>query len=126
MNRSRNIPDAVRRFLLTSVPSVPYLEALLVFHRQPDACLAAPDVARLLYLPERTATELLQALCESGVLAREAGGYRYAPEPGLARLIDELAATYAVNLIDVTNLIHDATQKNAYLFADAFKVRKDP
>ncbi len=126
MKASQQIPDAVRRFLLTSVPSVPYLEALLAFHRQPDACLAAPDVAKLLYIPERMAADLLQALCDSGILARDAGGFRFAPGAHLGGLIDELAATYAVNLIGVTNLIHDATQKNAYLFADAFKVRKDP
>ena len=31
------IPDDVRRFILTSVPSVPYLEAMLLLRGEPQA-----------------------------------------------------------------------------------------
>lgn len=52
--------------------------------------------------------------------------YRYAPrDESLARTMDALAACYSENLFGITNLIHDATQKNAVRFAEAFKLRKD-
>lgn len=59
------IPDDVRRFVLTSIPSVPFLEAALLFHRSPQTERTHIEVAHSLYLPEQKAAELLQALCEA-------------------------------------------------------------
>lgn len=39
--------------------------------------------------------------------------------------MDALAGCYAADVIGVSNLIHDATQKTARRFADASKLRKD-
>jgi hypothetical protein len=44
------LPEDLRRFLLFSVPSVPFLEALLLFHAEPDASFHVDAVARRLYL----------------------------------------------------------------------------
>ena len=124
-----SIPDDVRRFILTSIPSVPYLEAALLFRGQPSEQRSARDLARALYLPERAGAELLARLCAAGILQctpDEPALYRYEPgDPTLARALDQLAAAYADDLVGVTNLIHDATRKNATRFADAFKLRKD-
>lgn len=122
-----SLSEDVRRFVLTSVPSVPYLEAALLFHASPGQTLEAADVARRLYLRERSADELLSSLCQAGVLAEDGErGYRYAPrDDALVASLDALARAYAGDLIAVTNLIHDATQKSAHRFADAFKLRKD-
>ena len=120
------IPEAVRRFILTSIPSVPYLEAALLFHGG-AAERSCAEVARALYLPEAKAAELLGQLCDAGILAlREPERlYRFAPrDAGLAQAIDRLAETYAGDTIGVTHLIHDATGKSAQLFADAFRLRK--
>jgi hypothetical protein len=120
------IPDEVRRFVLTSVPSVPYLEAMLLFHGARDTAHTRRDVAARLYITEQVADELLEALCAAGVLANREGHYRYAPNSdALAAAIDALAAAYATNLIGITNLLHDRTQRSAVRFADAFKLRKD-
>ena len=76
------IADDLRRFVLTSIPSVSYLEAMLLFSRAPHTALGAGDVARLLYLPERSTTPLLNDLCAAGVLqagATEPETYRFAP-----------------------------------------------
>lgn len=124
----RSIADEVRRFVLTSIPSVPYLEAALLFHAQPQVQRTVGEVARALYMPDRAAGELLQSLQAAGIVASagEPLQYRYAPaDPGLAGALDALAAAYAADLIGVTTLIHDATQKRAQRFADAFKLRKD-
>jgi len=124
-----SIPDDVRRFVLTSIPSVPYLEAALLFHDAPRLERTAAEVAHALYMQERAASELLEGLVAAGVLAPGAGGagcFRYGPaDDALNEALGRLAAVYASNLVGVTNLIHDATQKSAQRFADAFKLRKD-
>ncbi len=125
------IPDDIRRFVLTSIPSVPYLEAALLLRAHPQQTYAASDVAAHLYMPERPAADLLAGLCTAGmaectISGNEPPRYRYGPRTeALAQSMDTMAACYATNLLGVTNLIHDATQKNAQRFADAFKLRKD-
>jgi hypothetical protein len=113
---------------VTSVPSVPYAEGVLLFHRTPALERTSDEVARALYLPEKNAEELLSAMCDAGVLERrEASGVRYAYAPRdqhLADAIERLSAAYASSMIEVTNLIHDPTGKGARRFADAFRLRK--
>jgi len=123
------ISDEVRRFVLTSIPSVPYLEAALLFRAQSGPERTPLEVARALYLDERSVADLLEALCAGGILQRAPADeprYRYAPrDDALARALDQLAVAYADDLVGVTNLIHDATQKKALRFANAFRLRKD-
>lgn len=122
------IPDDVRRFVMTSVPTVPYLEAMLLFHSAPELHRTRADVASLLYLKEQVAGELLEALCSAGVIApsgNQPGRFHYAPSEAAHAAIGKLAEVYAGNLVGVTNLIHDRTQRSAQRFADAFKLRED-
>ncbi len=129
MSPPHPIADDLRRFVLTSIPSVSYLEAMLLFSRAPHTAFDAGDVARLLYLPERSTTPLLNDLGEAGVLqagATEPETYRFAPrDDALAAMIERLARAYEADLIGVTKLIHDRTQKSAQRFSEAFKWRKD-
>lgn len=121
------VPDDVRRFLLTSVPSVPYLEALLLLRAEPGRSWDSFNVASRLYVGEGQAQELLQMLHAAGVARQEADG-RYAYQPSseeLQRTLEELASTYAHNLVGVTDLIHSRVDKRAHQFADAFRIRKD-
>ena len=122
------IPDEVRRFVLTSVPSVPYVESLLLLRRESGSSWNAARLARRIYVPESQAAGLLEALCESGVAARVAGddgGYRYQPSPELAQLLDRVAVFYESNLLAITGLIHSGLNRRANQFADAFRWRKD-
>jgi hypothetical protein len=123
------IPDDVRRFVLTSIPSVPHLEAALLLHGQPGQERSVAEVAARLYVPERNAAELLKGLCAAGILQcteLPEPRYRYAPEDAaLVTAMDALARAYADNLVGITTLIHDATQRNAQRFSDAFRLRKD-
>jgi hypothetical protein len=119
-------PD-VRRYLLTSVPSVPYLEAVLLLRADSGEPWDAARLARRLYVPERRGVELLSQLRESGI-AVEAGGQgavRYGPEPELAALMDRVAEAYAFDLVGVSSLIHSRIDRRAQQFADAFRFRKD-
>jgi hypothetical protein len=121
------IADDVRRFILTSVPSVPYLEALLLLRSDSGTQWDPFRLARRLYIGESQALDLLHTLAQSQVVSRaEDGAFRFSPAtPELARAIDGLAETYASNLLGVTDLIHSRLEKRAQQFADAFRWRKD-
>ncbi len=122
------IPEDLRRFILTSVPSVPFLEALLLLRADPAQAWRPETLARRLYTRERVAQTLLDDLCTAGIAActDEAGTYAYQPATAELRdLIDRLADLYAKQLVDVTHLIHSTLDRKAQQFADAFKWRKD-
>jgi hypothetical protein len=124
---SPELPADVRRFVLTSVPSVPYLEAVLLLRAAPAQPWDAGQLARRLYVPERTGAELIALLRESGVAAAEGdqGAVRYAPAAELAQLLDRVAQAYASDLVTVTGLIHSRIDRRAQRFADAFRFRKE-
>jgi len=124
------IPEELRRFVLTSIPSVPFLEALLLMRAAPEATWRRDTLARRLYVRDKTAEGLLADLCAAGIAVHcgepGADGYRYAPlDPGLRERIDRLADLYATHLVEVTHLIHASLDRKAHQFADAFKWRKD-
>lgn len=123
------IPEDIRRFVLTSIPSVPHLEALLLLRGTPGQWSTAA-LAERLYLGEKQAAGLLDDLCNSGMAvvnsAEHATSYRYQPASELlSATIDNLADFYARHLVDVTHLIHSRHDRKAQQFADAFKWRKD-
>ncbi|MCR5882865.1 hypothetical protein LRS03_08355 [Rhizobacter sp. J219] len=120
------VPDQVRRFILTSVPSVPFLEAALLFHASPDRAFSISSLAHALYVPVDVAQRLLDELTAIGVVTERAGGHGYSPrDTELADALDQLFACYRSNLVEVTRLIHDPTLRSAERFANAFRWRKD-
>jgi hypothetical protein len=121
------LPADVRRFILTSVPSVPYLEAVLLLRAEPRQAWDAAQLARRLYVPERNGMELI-GLLRSSAIARSEGethSVRYAPTAELAELLDRVAQAYATDLVAVTDLIHSRIDRRAQQFADAFRFRKE-
>jgi hypothetical protein len=126
------IPEDIRRFVLTSIPSVPYLEALLLMRADPDQPWTRDTLARRLYVRDKVAEGLLAELCRSGMAAPSPGpgagadAYCYHPrEDVLRQRIDRLADLYASHLVEITHLIHSSLDRKAQQFADAFKWRKD-
>lgn len=122
------LPDDVRRFVLTSVPSVPYIESLLLLRREAKSIWSASVLARRIYVPEPLAAQLLDALAASGIAAPVPGAqgrYRYQPAQELAELLDRVATHYTGNLLAITDLIHSGLNRRANQFADAFRWRKD-
>ncbi len=127
------ISDDLRRFIVTSIPSVPYLEAILLLRSDPGTAWDVPRMAARLYVPERQAAELLAGLAAAGIAVGAVGEdegdttrFHYAPAAaGLRERLDALAQAYAANLVEVTDLIHSRADKRAQQFADAFRLRKD-
>jgi hypothetical protein len=104
------IPEDLRRFIQHSVPSVPFLEALLLLRAHADTSWDAALLAQRLYLGDAACARLLQALGAAGIAQHDPmhpARFHYAPQsPSLRALLDRLAATYARNLVGVSMLIH--------------------
>lgn len=117
----------LRRFILTSIPSVPYLEAILLLRAETRRGWSAAEVARRLYLPEPQSAGLLANLLAAGLARADAdGAVRYAPSSDdLASVIDKLAAHYTLDVVGVSDLIHSRGDRKAQQFADAFRWKKD-
>lgn len=124
---THDIPPDLRRFILTSIPSVPHIEALMLLRTAAPARWSAAELARRLYVPPQAAAVVLADLCKSGILRCDEASDAYVYEPGRvvpAELIDRLAALYASQLVEVTMLIHSKLDRKAQQFADAFNFRK--
>jgi hypothetical protein len=125
------LPESLRRYVLTSVPSVPFVEALLLYRAEAEAApgrvVPIELLARRLYVSERQAAEIQRALREALIVqpAPDGSGHCYAPPAELVPMLDELARYYRSHLVEVTALIHSRTGRMAQQFADAFKLRKD-
>lgn len=124
------IPEAIRRFVLTSIPSVPHLEALLLLRMAEGEFWSDARLAERLYISEKVAHTLMAELCRAGMIEPDATNerihsYRYQPSSAALRnTIDELAGLYARQLVDITLLIHSKLDRKAQQFADAFTWRK--
>ncbi|MHB8914350.1 MAG: hypothetical protein ACYC4K_00895 [Thiobacillus sp.] len=122
------IPDRLRRFILLAIPSVPYLEAVLLLRGDPQKLWDRNEILQRLYLNDTAAQSLLADLKAGGILVNdthEPACYRYQPRTAeLQEMLDLLSAVYPKNLVGVTNLIHSKVNRQAQLFADAFLLRK--
>ncbi|MET0983112.1 MAG: hypothetical protein ABWY02_13495 [Telluria sp.] len=124
------IPEDLRRFVLSSIPSVPFLEALLLLRANPTQQWHCATLAGRLYVRERTAQALLDDLCRAGMCTPcdppSHACFQYQPSSEMLReRIDALADLYSRHLVEVTVLIHSSLDRKAQQFADAFKLRKD-
>lgn len=120
------IPDRIRRFIATSVPSVPWVEALLILREPPLRAWNCASLAARLYVGPARSQELLEALAAAGIARREGtADFLYAPPEALAPILDEFALLYATQLVEVTEIIHNSVDRRAVQFADAFRIRKE-
>lgn len=123
-------PAELHSFLLR-LPSIPYLEAIVLLHRSPNEVWKSEALATRLYVPKHMALRIMSDLCTLGICLHTNGHSDqviYQPESeSLKNLISSLVDYYAKNLIEVTNLIHSSnhSQENAQEFANAFIWRKN-
>ena len=120
------IPTDIQRFILTSIDSVPHLEAILLL-RGSEGPWTAANMAKSLFITERKAEEILADLCKAGFSSvDESGTFRYDPiSEKLRETMDELSQIYPKNLVQVSHLIHGKLDRQAKSFGDAFKWKKD-
>ncbi len=121
------IPDGVRRFILTSIPTVPHLETMLLLWREPGDAWTADVIASRLYVPTAMAQAVADELCEAEIIQCEGEPRRYRcrREPdSLLALCAAVDQAYARHLREITALIHSRVDRKAHRFAEAFSLRK--
>ena len=123
-----SIPDDVRRFVLTSIPTVPHLETLLLLWRDTRPGWTAEQIAERLYVPPALARGLAQDLCSADLLECDGDPLEFrarrSPER-LAKLVAGLDTAYTRHLREVTRLIHSNLDRRAERFKQAFTWKKD-
>jgi hypothetical protein len=120
-----DIPPEQRRFILATLPSVPHLEALLLLRERPDG-LPLDTLAARLYVAPGTAARLAADLAQAGLVTVDDAHARFAPSrEDMRTTVDDLAALYARSVVAVSRLIHSTTDRKAFQFADAFRLRKE-
>jgi DNA-binding IclR family transcriptional regulator len=126
--KNTHIAGEVRRFILTSIPSVPHMEALMLLRASAPSRWSAHELSRRLYVAQAHALTVLDDLVGAGILEYEdPDGYFYSGRQApLAELVDQLSALYRSHLVDVTMLIHSRMDRQAQQFANAFNLRKEP
>jgi hypothetical protein len=103
------IPLEVQRFVSTSIPSIPHLEALMLLRATAPSRWNADSLARRLYIKPPAAAKVLADLSRAGLLGFAGAGsaFFYCPrEHELRALVDDLAALYAARLVEITLLVH--------------------
>jgi len=126
----RPLPADIRRLVLASVPSVPFLEALMLLHKHAGRRFACGEAARQLYLDEAATMCLLEAVVSAGFCRGDGDDAQRTycferDDEERAAIVDRLAQCYASHLVEMTNLIHDKTQRSGTRLAGAFKLRRD-
>ncbi|WEF33952.1 hypothetical protein [Pseudoduganella chitinolytica] len=104
----QELSPELRSFILT-LPSVPFLEALLLVHAAPDQIWTAEAIARRLYLQGiAPALQIVEQLTARGFcVATSDGQLAYRPaDPALHEAVTQLAAIYRQQLIEITRLVH--------------------
>lgn len=110
---------------MSAFPSVPHLEALLLL-RERAAGWTGDELASRLYVSPAMAARLVADLEQAGLAQDVEGNAVFAPAQASAReLVDALSAVYARNVVAVSQLIHSTTDRKAFHFADAFRLRKE-
>lgn len=109
----QHIPADVKRFILLSIPSIPFLEAMLLLRNEAAYAWDGRRLARRLYMEEEAADKLLRDLHAAGFLIvseKNMSAYHYHPvSDSLRHSIDRLADTYIHNVVEISNLIHSKT-----------------
>lgn len=123
----QKLTDDLRNFI-QSIPSIPFLEAILLLKGPPVRPWTSDSVGKRLYLAQDQAAIIMRSLCSARIcntVPDHPDQYIYHPvSMELDDLICRLIDFYAHNLIEVTNLIHaNTSQKNVQQYADAFKWR---
>jgi hypothetical protein len=102
------VPEVVRRFLLSSIPSVPHLELLLLLWRESARTWSVEAITARLYVPERMVARIAEEFCGADLLERDqrSRGYRFRSTPALSELLAAVDECYSCRLREVTLCIH--------------------
>jgi hypothetical protein len=126
-----SIPKRVQDFIAQHIGSVAHLEILLLMRQRRSEHWSAATVSAELRTSVDAAADILNDLHASNQLVVSHGSpatYTYRPAPGSPddTVVAELAKAYAERRFTVIDLIFSKPLKRVQLFADAFRLWKDP
>jgi hypothetical protein len=120
--------EAVDRFIMEEIDTVPHLEALLLLWRNQKPWSTA-EMGKALYVSDEAAEKVLQDLVRRSLATLTPGDVDlYSYDSGaqqknhLLRLLDE---AYRRDLIRITRMIHGKASPAVREFARAFRFKKD-
>lgn len=123
-----SISGPVRRFLRQDIASPECLYVLLLMRRHMERWWGAPQLAQELSFSAETVQVQLERLSVRNLLdvrIAESLIYRYHPgSDWLARLVDDISRAHDADHQGVHDLV-SGTKHGPFLFAEAFRVRKD-
>jgi len=130
MASSEEIPSRaeVDRFILTSIDSVPHLEALLLLWQNPSEPWTVDGVAKRLWIDREDARSILYDLTRNqflSVIVAELEQYTYRTDPGNDRILRGLAEIYRQDMVRISTMIHAKPSSSVRAFARAFRFTKD-
>jgi len=108
-----NVPEPVRRFLLTSIPSIPHLELLLLLWRERRE-LSVHELARRLYVEPQFAMSLVQDLLDADLVVRGSAENSWRlldSDEVLMELFSQLDRTYSRHVRDVAGIVHGKAER---------------
>lgn len=123
---SDGLTPALRDLIARHFDSVESVEMVLLLRRSPQTFWASTAVAEQLGIREDVARRKLDALSRNGILTvgAETGAFRYAPNDDTVKSgVDDLAAAYADQRVNVINTIYSANLERLRAFSNAFRVK---
>ena len=130
MAPSEEIPSRaeVDRFILTSIDSVPHLEALLLLWQNPSDQWTVDGVAKRLWIDPEDTRSILNDLARNQFLSVIVGDlehYTYRPDPGNDWILRGVAEIYRRETIRISTMIHAKASSAVRAFARAFRFTKE-
>lgn len=112
-------------FIRSTLRSVWALELLLLLRRQAPRALGVEEIARELRGTETLVSKCLPQLEQAGLIASEAGAYRFAPaSPALQELCGLLELEYRERPVAIVDAIVSGPNDRLKNFADAFRFKE--
>ena len=122
--------DIVRRFLSEFIGSVAELELLLLLRTSLPMCWTVPQLVAELRVDSDWATRQIDAFCKAGLAAgndEQPAAYCYRPTtPHLEHAVAAVAQDYLLHRVSVIEYIYSRPNETLRVFAEAFRLRKEP
>ena len=121
------VSEPLQRLVLERLPSLEQIEIVLLLRRDRERAWSAPEVAQALGTPPESTAMRLFLLASNGAVTFDGGGiprYRYASDPSLEPLLEELSSVYATQRDALVALVGGQPADPLRSFADAFKLKK--
>lgn len=121
--------EAVNKFLLERIDSVPHLEALLLLWHERFRQWTADDIAKRLFVPSDLARNILQDLVRQNLAKiakdhQDRDCFEFGPGENES-MVNAIDVVYRRELVRISNLIHSKASAAVREFARAFRITKE-